>query len=246
MLTTSKALFVSFTVLSGALLTGASPASADDDPVPASDGTPDADADTTPGTTAAPTPANELPRSQSDDDVQPEVASPGLPAGGIVRQAGVGGVIGYGRAGVLELGGGAGFTFASDYRQLAFSPTIGYFIADNFEASAILSISNIKAGESSATLWSALLEPSYHVPINRSLFGFLGVGFGASHVSGIGTGFALAPRVGGNFMVGRSGVLTPSISYQYTTIGTDMDAGESTVVALTSAVRFNLGFTAMW
>ena len=170
-----------------------------------------------------------------------------MPSGGIVSQAGVGGVVGYGRAGVLELGGSAGFAFASDYRNINFSPTVGWFLADNFEISAILSISNIKTGDVSSTLWSALLEPSYHIPFNRTMFGFVGLGVGASHVSGLGTGFAVAPRVGANFMVGRSGVLTPSLSYEYTTISTDMEGEEDvTVVALTSALRLNIGYTAMW
>ncbi len=96
----------------------------------------------TPGKMAAPTePGETLPPSQSDHDVQPPVASPGAAAaGGIVSQAGVGGLIGYGRAGVLELGGSAGFTFASDYRNLNIAPSIGWFVADNLELSAILSI----------------------------------------------------------------------------------------------------------
>ncbi|MDB4960457.1 MAG: hypothetical protein JWP01_456 [Myxococcales bacterium] len=243
---------ISKTIFSSLLLMAASTIASAQDPVSSPEaGTPvDADADAgtgTPAKVAAPN-DGDLPKPQSDNDVQPEVATPGMPAGGIVSQAGVGGVVGYGRAGVLELGGSAGFTFASDYRNVNVSPTIGWFVADNLELSAILSISNIKAGDSSSTLWSALLEPSYHIPFNRSAFGFLGLGAGASHVSGLGTGFAVAPRVGANFMIGRSGVLTPSISYQYTTINTDMDAGAGavTVVALTSAVQFNLGYTAMW
>jgi hypothetical protein len=191
-----------------------------------------------------------LPPSQSDDDTAPPVASPALPgAGGLVSQAGIGGVVGYGRAGVLELGGSAGFAFASDYRSINFAPTIGWFLADNFEISAIVSIANIKAGDAkSSTLWSALLEPSYHIPFNRSVFGFLGLGAGAAHVTGLGTGFAVAPRLGMNMMVGRSGVLTPSVSYQYTTINTDMSGtnNDVTVVAVTGAVMFNIGYTAMW
>ena len=227
------------------LIAAAGVSAADDAPVP-----PPEDPGTTgstPGATAAPTETNELPASKSDNDVQPEVAAPALPGGGIVSQAGVGGVVGYGRAGVLELGGSAGFAFASDYRNINFSPTVGWFLADNFEISAILSISNIKTGDVSSTLWSALLEPSYHIPFNRTMFGFVGLGVGASHVSGLGTGFAVAPRLGANFMVGRSGVLTPSLSYEYTTISTDMEGEEDvTVIALTSALRLNIGYTAMW
>ena len=205
----------------------------------------------TPGAMAAPTATQDLPASKSDHDVAPEVASPGatLPPGGIVSQAGIGGVVGYGRAGVLELGGSAGFAFASEYRNIRFAPSIGWFVADNLQLSAILSVANIKAGDSSSTLWSALAEPSYHVPLNRSMFAFAGIGVGASHVSGLGTGFAMAPRAGMNFMVGRSGVLTPAISYQYTTIDSGMPSTgnpDVTVVALTSAVLFNIGYTAMW
>lgn len=230
-----------------ALMTLATVASAQDAaPVVPADGTP-SDGVGTPGADAAPTAPADLPAAKSDNDVQPEVASVGVPPGGIVSQAGVGGTVGYGRAGVLELGGSAGFAFASDYRQLNLSPSIGWFVADNLQLSAILSISNIKTGGSSATLWSALAEPSYHVPFNRSMFAFLGLGLGGAHVTGRGTGFAMAPRVGMNFMVGRSGVLTPALSYQYTTIESQMDgATDTTVVALTSAVKFNIGYTVMW
>jgi hypothetical protein len=231
-------------LLSAAVATTAMADDRKPDPVPAN-----TDAGTgTPGKVASPNDGT-LPAARSDNDVQPPVASPALPPRGIVRQAGVGGVVGYGRTGVLELGGSAGFTFASDYRNVNVSPTVGWFLVDNLELSAILSISNIKAGGDSATLWSGLVEPSYHVPFNRSMFGFLGLGVGAAHVTSMGTGFAVAPRLGGNFMVGRSGVLTPSISYQYTTIDTEMANNTDdniTVVAVSSAVQFNLGYTAMW
>jgi hypothetical protein len=237
MRTLSKTLFASLLIMGSATLAVAQV----EPPVEAGD------EEATPGATDAPTPSQDLPKSQSDNDPQPEVASPGLPPGGLVSQAGVGGLVGYGRAGVLELGGSAGFAFASDYRSLNFSPSVGYFIADNFEISAIISAANIKTGDQSSTLWSALIEPSYHVPLNRSVFGFIGLGLGGAHVTGLGTGFATAPRIGANLMVGRSSVLTPSLDYQYTTISTDaMDTNNATVVALTSAVRFNIGYTAMW
>ena len=54
-----------------------------------------------------------------------------------------------------------------------FSPSIGWFLVDNFELSGILDVSNLKAGGDSATLFSALVEPSFHLPINRSMFGFI-------------------------------------------------------------------------
>jgi hypothetical protein len=201
---------------------------------------------------APPTPEENLPSPQSDNDTAPPVASPtaDLPDGGIVKQAGIGGVVGYGRAGVLELGGSAGLMVASDFRDINVSPSIGWFVADNIELTGILSVSNIDTGDDSATIWSALVEPSYHVPFNRSMFAFGGIGIGASYVSELGTGLAVAPRVGMNFMVGRSSVLTPSISYQYTTHDVDSvsegDMQNTSLVQVSSALRVNIGYTAMW
>jgi len=64
-----------------------------------------------------------------------------------VRQAGIGGEVGYGRPGVVELGGSAGFTIADNYRNVAIAPSIGWFLADNLELSGILSLSYVKAGD---------------------------------------------------------------------------------------------------
>lgn len=229
----------------------ASTAMADDAPATGTTATPAQDpvpADTTgtPSKNAAPSPPGQpLPEAKSDHDEQPPVASPALPSGGLVSQAGVGGVVGYGRAGVLELGGSAGFQFATDYRSMNFSPTLGWFLADNLELSAIASVANIKAGANATTLWSGLVEPSYHLPFNRSVFGFVGLGVGASYVTKLGTGLALAPRLGMNLLVGRSGVLTPSISYQYTSHDSET-MNDITLVAVSSSTQINIGYTAMW
>ena len=209
-------------------------------------------AEDTPAATAPPTEEENLPKPVSDNDTAPPVASPVdvLPPGGLVKQAGVGGVVGYGRAGVLELGGSAGLMFANDFRNINISPSIGWFVADNLELSLIASVSNIKTGDESATVWSGLVEPSYHLPFNRTMFGFVGLGVGASYVSELGGGFAVAPRIGANFMVGRSGVLTPSLSYEYTTHDVDsVDSGDmanTSLVSVSSALRVNVGYTAMW
>jgi hypothetical protein len=215
-----------------------------DEPAPNS-GTPDA--------TAAPTPTGQLPPATSDADPAPPVPTPNVPGlnGDIVEQAGVGGAVGYARAGVLELGGSAGLTLAQDIRAVNFSPSIGWFLVDNFELSAILDVTNLKAGAESATLFSGLVEPSFHLPFNRSMFGFIGMGIGAAYVSELGTGLAVAPRVGMDFMVGRSGILRPSLSYEYTThdaMGSVDENGNSnvTLVAISSALRFNIGYSTMW
>jgi hypothetical protein len=202
--------------------------------------------------TAPPTPREELPPPRSGTDVAPPVAKPEivLPPGGIIEQAGVGGVVGYGRPGVLELGGSAGLMIAPNFRNVNVSPSIGWFLAENLELSAILGVSNIKAGDESATVFSALVEPSYHLPFNRTMFGFMGVGIGGAYVSKLGGGLAVAPRIGANFLVGRSGVLTPSLSYEYTThsiekVGEEMGK-DIALLAVSSALRVNIGYTAMW
>lgn len=204
----------------------------------------------TPEEAAPPTEPEQLPPTRSDTDPAPPVAAPDitLPPGGIVEQAGVGGDVGYGRAGVLELGGSAGLMIAPNFRNVNISPSIGWFVADNLELSGILGISNIKAGEESATVFTALVEPSYHLPFNRTTFGFLGMGIGGAYVSELGGGLAVAPRIGANFLVGRSGVLTPSLSYQYTTHSVDSvdEMRNVSLVAVSSTLRVNIGYTAMW
>jgi hypothetical protein len=207
----------------------------------------------TPQSTAAPTPSGQLPPATSDADPAPPVPSPNVPGinGDIVEQAGVGGAVGYGRAGVLELGGSAGLTLAQDIRAVNFSPSIGWFLVDNFEISGILDATNLKAGGESATLFSALVEPSFHLPFNRSVFGFVGMGVGAAYATDLGTGLAVAPRIGMDVLVGRSGILRPSLSYEYTThdaMGAVDDDGNTsvTLVAISSTLRFNIGYSTMW
>ena len=202
----------------------------------------------TPGSTAAPTPDDALPKPVSTHDPAPPVASPTaeLPADGVVEQAGVGGPVGYGRPGVLELGGAFGLTVASGIRDMNLSPSVGWFVANNLELSAIASVANVKADDQSATVWSAVLEPSYHLPFNRTMFGFVGMGVGAAYEQKLGTGLAVAPRIGANFLVGRSGILTPALSYEYITHDAMDNGNDVTVVAITSALRVNVGYTAMW
>jgi hypothetical protein len=77
------------------------------------------------------------------------------------------------------------------------------------------------------------------------------MGVGAAYVSQLGTGLAVAPRIGMDVMVGRSGILRPSLSYEYTTHDAKgmVDANgnaDVTLVAISSALRFNIGYSAMW
>ncbi len=238
-------------LVAGCLLLGPALAWADE-PQPENNPPASNDESGTPNKTAPPTPTNQLPPAQSTHQEAPPVPMPSLP--GVqppVEQAGVGGPVGYGRAGVLELGGFLGLNAAQKVRDLNFSPMFGWFVVDNLEVSVIGTVADIKSGMDETTMWSALLEPSLHLPFNREVFGFLGMGVGAAYINNLGAGLAVAPRVGMNLMIGRSGILTPSLTYEYTTHNTDAKAGPNgtedvTLVAISSALRVNVGYTVMW
>lgn len=191
------------------------------------------------------TPAEELPPPRSDDDPRPPVAAPQVPTGGVVRQAGIGGMTAYGRAGVLELGGSANFVRATDFTQLSLNPSFGWFFMDNFEISAILGLSHLSADEINTTFFSGLIEPSLHIPFSENVFGMLGAGVGLAYVEGPGVGFAFAPRAGLNVLVGRSGVLTPQFFMQYATHEA-IQTPTGALLAVSLSYGAGLGYTVMW
>lgn len=191
------------------------------------------------------TPTEQLPSPRSDDDPRPPAASPQVPTGGVVRQAGIGGQTAYGRSGVLELGGAANFVRATDFTQLSINPSFGWFFMDNFEISAILGLSHLSAQGVDSTFVSGLIEPSIHIPFSDAVFGMLGAGVGLAYVDGPGLGFAFAPRAGLNVLVGRSGVLTPQFFLQYATheaITTPAGA----LLAVSLSYGAGIGYTVMW
>jgi hypothetical protein len=198
------------------------------------------------------TPPEALPPPRSHDDPRPPVAAPMVPKVGVTKQAGVGGSQAYGRAGVLELGGSAGFSAASNYRRFELSPSIGLFVMDNVELSLLTGFNYFSidsdAGTdvpASATELKALIEPSFHIPFTEVAFGFLGLGAGFNYITGHDVGFALQPRLGANFLIGRSGVLTPSFNVAYSTVDAlRTDAG--TVLAVRTSYGLNIGYTVMW
>lgn len=158
---------------------------------------------------------------------------------------------GYGSVGIREVGAAAGLSLAQDIRAVNFSPSVGWFVSDRFEITGMLDVTNLKAGSASATMWSALVEPSYHLPLGDEMQVFVGMGVGAAYVSELGGGLAVAPRVGLDVLVGRDSILRPSLQYAYTThdaVGT-VDANGNTdvaLVAISSALRFNIGYSRMW
>ena len=196
-------------------------------------------------TLGAGTAPENLPPPKSTNEPLPPVPAPAVPASGIIKQAGIGSTVSYGRRGVLELGGSAGFTRATDFTQFSVAPSLGWFFTDNLEISAIAGLNYARTGSDSRTLFTGLLEPSFHMPFSRQLFGFVGVGAGLGYVEGPGAGFALAPRVGANFLVGRSGILTPAAFLQYTTTDA-VQTPQGTLLAVSTTFGVQVGYTVMW
>lgn len=191
-----------------------------------------------------------LPPSQSDNDPKPPVPTAPPP----VEQAGIGGVIAYARAGVVELGGSVSLDVASDYFRVSVQPSFGWFIADMLEISALVGFSyvSITAPDASGAkvtasemIFSLLAEPSLHIPFTESVFGFLGVGLGLSYADGLGAGFALQPRLGVNVMVGRSGILTPAIYVAWST-HTAIQTKDGLLIGASLGYGLNIGYTVMW
>jgi hypothetical protein len=91
----------------------------------------------------------------------------------------------------------------------------------------------------------ALIEPSFHLPFSQVAFGFLGLGAGVNYVTGADAGFALQPRLGANFLVGRSGVLTPALTVAYSTVEA-IRTPAGAVLAVRSSYGMNIGYTVMW
>ena len=135
-------------------------------------------------------------------------------------------------------------------------PSVGWFIIDNVELSAIAGLSYVSVASKNAsgvketatqTLFSLLVEPSVHIPFTRSVFGFLGLGMGLSYASGSGggVGFALKPRLGINVMVGRSGILSPAIYVEYSTHSA-IQTSAGTLLQVSFGYGLNIGYTVMW
>jgi hypothetical protein len=191
--------------------------------------------------------AEDLPPVQSGHDPLP--AAPSLVSGHhptIVKQAGIGGPVAYGRNGVVELGGSFSLLTGENYTNMLLAPTAGWFFTDNFEVSAIGQVSYTSSGQDHYTVVTALVEPSVHLPIVDNMFIFGGWGLGAAYdTSAKKPGFAMAPRLGVNVLVGRSGILTPSATMNFSTIGAPITTAVGTAVSVKSMYGLNLQYTVM-
>jgi hypothetical protein len=58
-------------------------------------------------------------------------------------------------------------------------------------------------------------------------------------------GFAVAPRLGLNMMVGRSGIFTPAFNFNYSTTDA-VQTNQGTLLAVNVSYGLNAGYTVMW
>jgi hypothetical protein len=121
----------------------------------------------------------------------------------------------YGEQGVYEVGGSVGFFWDDPEFTLSVSPSFGVFLLDYFEISAIVDLEYVNdedpdTGErTGSTTVIAVIEPSYHLPLDEGLYLLTGLGVGVGYDGEI-VGLELVPRVGLNIGIGRSGILTPA------------------------------------
>lgn len=139
--------------------------------------------------------------------------------------------------GAIELGGSLSIESSGRLFELASSPTAGYFLRDRIELSVQLRMiyqskkedDDSRTNSGSGTL---VFEPSYHLPFQKNLFIFAGLGLGVGHDSDDFL-IELTPRFGVKFLVGENGLLTPAlrvpilIAAPDTGVGIGIDAGYS-------------------
>jgi hypothetical protein len=146
----------------------------------------------------------------------------------------------YGRQGTVELGGSIGIDWTNDAFSAEVSPTVGYFVLDLVELSALLRFSYVSQEDDDGDRTSIkggafVVEPSYHLPLQKELFLETALGVGVGH-DGDNADFELIPRVGLNIGVGLVGLLTPAVSVPILFDGDGTTAG----------LGFEVGYSVTW
>jgi hypothetical protein len=129
----------------------------------------------------------------------------------VAVDAGVGSKIAYASKTVVELGGSLALKHESETTTFRIAPSVGYFIVDNIELTLFPELSILHVDGGTDVMFGAMLEPSYHAPFSDSMFGFAGIGVGLRYAEDPGIDFALRPKLGMDFMIGRSGILKPAL-----------------------------------
>jgi hypothetical protein len=146
----------------------------------------------------------------------------------------------FGEKGAVELGGSIGLAWTNDAFTLDVSPTVGYFILDRVEVSALLRITyqdqeDDRGDRESVKRGALLFEPSYHLPVREELFVFAGLGMGVGH-DDEDFDLEIVPRGGLNVGLGLIGLVTPSVRLPILIDNDGTSAG----------LGLELGYSAVW
>lgn len=148
--------------------------------------------------------------------------------------------------GTTDLGVALGLFVADGVHDVAATVSAGRFVADQLALAASVTASTTRADGRTATLWAGLAEPSYHLELDTKTFGVLGMAVGAAYQSELGTSLAIAPRVGLEIVLGEHHVIAPMLAYQYIAYSAREARDDAALTALTSTLRFQLGYSVRW
>ncbi|HEY4056076.1 MAG TPA: hypothetical protein VGM39_05680 [Kofleriaceae bacterium] len=153
----------------------------------------------------------------------------------------------YQRRGDYELGLSASAMLSPDVYSVTAAPEFGWVVANGVELTTIASVTTVRSDDARATLYAAIVEPSYHAPLSKTTYSFIGMGIGTAWAKELGTQLIVAPRIGVNLLVGRRGAITPSVAYRFVTHGTiDAADDDAATRALTRALQLELGYSVRW
>jgi hypothetical protein len=193
-----------------------------------------------------------------DDDVDPDTATPD-PAPPVptvlehapresrvtvAEQAGVGGPLSYGSAMVLEVGGSGSLSMADKHLYLRMAPYVAWFVLDGLELSYMHEIYVAKQNDHYRFATAPMLGASAHMRVTDRLLVALGPECGALY-NGAAWGVLGRIKLGLDILVGRSGVLHPSIYGAWASVDT-IDAAGSTVFGQHVSMGFDIAYAAMF
>lgn len=193
-----------------------------------------------------------------DDDVDPETATPdpAPPVPTVLEhaprdsrvtvkeQAGVGGPLSYASAMVLEVGGSGSISVAGKHLYLRMAPFVAWFVLDGLELSYIHEIYVTKQGDAYRFATAPLLGASAHFRLNDRLLVAVGPECGALY-NGDAWGVLGRVRLGLDILVGRSGILHPSVYGSWSSVDA-IDAAGATVFGQHVGAGFDIGYAAMF
>jgi hypothetical protein len=193
-----------------------------------------------------------------DDDVDPATATPD-PAPPVptvlehapresrvtvAEQAGVGGPLSYGSAMVLEVGGSGSLSMTDKHLYLRMAPYVAWFVLDGLQLSYMHEIYVLKQNENYRLATAPMLGASAHMRVTDRLLVSLGPECGALY-NGDAWGVLGRIRLGLDILVGRSGVLHPSMYGAWSSVDT-IDAAGTTVFGQHLSLGFDIAYAAMF